>query len=868
MQRCPHCANPAPAGDRYCGRCGNALATSSELATEVLPHGVAARLIAVAAEERFPPGIVLSERYRIVQQVGRGGMGEVYRATDMLLGQTVALKFLPQERLRSQEAVERLRGEVRLARQISHPNVCRVYDMGETGGQLFLTMEFIDGENLSSLLRRIGRLPGDKALQVARSLCSALAAAHEKGVLHRDLKPANVMIDGRGHALITDFGLAVGADGARPEDLRSGTPAYMAPEQLAGVEVTFRSDLYSLGIVLYELFTGKPPFSEERDFRQAQQSAPAPVSSLVPDIDPKVEQAIARCLQTDPANRPGSAMAVAASLPGGDPLSAALAAGETPSPELVAAAEPVARMSRGAAAASLAVLFLGLGLTAGIRGGRQLVSALGAENDGSAMAQTSRDILAALGYPGKPAWSDWGYSTDDQGVRRLRAMSREMALRELAKDSPLYFWYRAASGPIAGQGNPFRSWVSETDPPLSAPGMMLLILAADRRVKSLVAIPPAHEETGTATPIDPAKLFAIARLEPARFREAGPVWTPSAAFDARTAWVETGAANPLRVEAATWNGRPVFFKVDLDRAPNPDAPGMFSPASLISFVLRLGLLLALGWHNLRRGRVDRKGAARLATFIGIAVLALHLFQATLSIDLRGYYLLVSMWGNALWAGSMCGLGYIAIEPLVRKRWPRALITWARLLNGNARDPAVAQDVLVGLTFGATVAVVISTCEAFLSGIALCWPFLVSSSAAHIASGLLGVVADIVVVSAGFYCALLLFAAICRNRWLGAGCVAVLMSAAGADPSRWLAWFVVGGVLYGLGAAFAFRYGYLALTAAALVVQMMGLFPVTLDLSSFYAASSIAVLGVLSGLGLYCYQCVAAEPRTGRGPSVT
>ena len=158
---------------------------------------------------RFAPGTLLAERYRIVSLAGRGGMGEVYRADDRRVGQTVALKFLPIQLENDAAARDRLIAEVRNARNISHPNVCRVYDVGDVDGRYFLTMEYIDGEDLASLLRRIGRLPSTKALEVARQLCAGLAAAHERGVLHRDLKPANVMIDGRGKARIADFGLAV-----------------------------------------------------------------------------------------------------------------------------------------------------------------------------------------------------------------------------------------------------------------------------------------------------------------------------------------------------------------------------------------------------------------------------------------------------------------------------------------------------------------------------------------------------------------------------------------------------------------------------------------------------------------------------------
>src|SRR5262245_63802970 len=202
---------------------------------------------------RFQPGAVLDERYRIVGRLGRGGMGEVYRADDLKLGQPVALKFLPESVDRDPARLTQLHTEVRMARQVSHPNVCRVYDVGEFEGHTFLSMEYVDGEDVASLLRRIGRFPQDRAIELARQICAGLAAAHDRGGVHRDLKPANIMLDGGGRIRITDFGLA----GAAGEILRAGTPAYMAPEQLAGGEVTPRSDVYALGLVLYELFTGR-----------------------------------------------------------------------------------------------------------------------------------------------------------------------------------------------------------------------------------------------------------------------------------------------------------------------------------------------------------------------------------------------------------------------------------------------------------------------------------------------------------------------------------------------------------------------------------------------------------------------------------
>jgi tRNA A-37 threonylcarbamoyl transferase component Bud32 len=264
-------------------------------------------------------------------------MGEVYRADDLVLDQPVALKFLPPG-ADNDARLSQFHNELRVARQVSHKNVCRLYDLGAAGGHRFLTMEYIDGEALASLLRRIGRLPHDKAVQIARQLCAAVAAAHERGVIHRDLKPANVMIDGEGDVRVTDFGIAT----AKSDNTEFvGTPQYMAPEQFSGSAASIKSDIYALGLILYEVFTGRraqesKTLDELKRFHQT--GTHTTPSSIVRDLDPGVERVILRCLERDPDRRPASALVVAAALPGGDPLAAALAAGETPSPDVLAAA--------------------------------------------------------------------------------------------------------------------------------------------------------------------------------------------------------------------------------------------------------------------------------------------------------------------------------------------------------------------------------------------------------------------------------------------------------------------------------------------------------------------------------------------------
>ncbi len=279
-------------------------------------------------------------------------MGEVYRAEDLKLGNAVALKFLAHSLQNDSEALAQLHLEVLNARQVSHPCVCRVYDIGEMDGRNFLTMEYIDGEDFASLLRRIGRLPADKALEATHQLCAGLAAAHEAGLLHRDLKPGNIMLDARGRVRITDFGLALEARASQGRREFAGTPAYMAPEQITKGETSVSSDIYSLGLVLYELFTGRLPFemtAQDTWRRIHVEVSPRAPSSVVKEIDPLVENTILLCLQKDPALRPASVQEVAEALPKSDraaPGVAATTPRRSPQPSPRYSAEPTSPTTR------------------------------------------------------------------------------------------------------------------------------------------------------------------------------------------------------------------------------------------------------------------------------------------------------------------------------------------------------------------------------------------------------------------------------------------------------------------------------------------------------------------------------------------
>ena len=263
-------------------------------------------------------------------------------------------------------------------------------------------MEFIKGEELSSLLRRIGRLPQDKAVQIARQICAGLSAAHDNNVLHRDLKPSNVMIDEHGNARILDFGLAGLAEEFREDEAIAGTPGYMAPEQFDGQRATVRSDIYSLGLVLYELFTGKKAFEaatlNELIRLRHSDNTPTTPTSIVQGLDPLIEKVINRCLQKDPLQRPASALQVAAALPGGDPLAAALAAGETPSPEMVAAAPKEGALKLPIAVALLVSFLAVLALVVWLTKYTAVYRLTSLEQSPEVLRAHSRDIIKRFGY--------------------------------------------------------------------------------------------------------------------------------------------------------------------------------------------------------------------------------------------------------------------------------------------------------------------------------------------------------------------------------------------------------------------------------------------------------------------------------------
>jgi serine/threonine-protein kinase len=839
-------------------------------------------------------------RYRIIALLGKGGMGEVYRADDLTLGQAVALKFLPDEAARDESLLERFRNEVRIARRVSHPNVCRVYDVGEVDGQTFFTMEYVDGEDLASLLRRIGRLPPDKALDISRHLCAGLAAAHAKGVLHRDLKPANIMLDGRGQVVITDFGLAGIADDIRAADVRSGTPAYMAPEQLAGKEVSTRSDVYALGLVLYEVFTGKRAFAEKTVGALAAPAdrTPSRPSSVVKDLDPIVEKVILRCLEIEPAARPATALAVAAALPGGDPLAAALAAGETPSPQLVAASGETEGLRPRVAIAILAGVLLGLVAAIYFSVHYNSYDKMGLDLTPEVLTQKSREVIARLGYDGRPADSAHGLNIDgdfQDWVEKNDKPHPDWNAVLTARPSLLSYWYRQSPDDMVANG--FRDnlltpgVLTWDDPPPVLSGMINVRLDPQGRLTYFQAIPAeklqdknkvTDKKDAADAAVAPAGtaydwniLFNAAGIDESKFQPAPPLWNSLASSDTRVAWtgVWPGTTRPLRVEAASFQGKPVAFALigEWTKPERMISTETKSFGEKLERIIRICLLVSalvgsvlLARRNYRHGRGDRRGALRLAIVIFLMEMALFFCRSHLPDIGDTLGLSIIALSTALFLSAVMWTLYMAVEPWVRRQWPKTIISWSRLLAGTWRDPVVGRDILLGVALGVGWILVfdiryipmmhmgaapgMGSTDVLMGGrVALGgwlreWPQSIQSTLV-------------------FFLLLLGLKVLLRKEWIAAiAFVAIFAVPRGLSSSYMSIELPAQILVYGIALLIVLRFGLIPLACAIFTIDMLINVPFSADISAWYMPTSIAaLLSVVAIAGWGFYHSLGGEP---------
>jgi len=853
---CPKCSGEVRDGWRVCPACLTPLAAGADTKTAFLRESPPSSSGSLE-EGRFPAGTVLAGRYRILGLLGHGGMGEVYRAHDQILDQAVALKFLAAPHL-GEAALTRFRNEVRVARQVSHPNVCRVYDIGFIEGLHFLSMEYLDGEDLDSLLRRIGRLPQDKAIEFARKICAGLAAAHERGVLHRDLKPANIMIDGRGEVRITDFGLAALAAEIPLSDLRSGTPAYMSPEQKAGREVTTRSDLYSLGLVLHEMFTGKRRTSTETN-----------PTDLVKDLDPAVERVILRCLEEDPKRRPSSALSVAMALPGGDPIAAALAAGETPSPEMVAASGEKEGFTARTGVLCFAGVIVALVAMAFLSAKTTLLGVAPLPLPPDALAFQAREMLKQFGYAETPIDSAYGfYSSPDQDAYLRYFQQHDFAngWAPLARHQPALtrFFYRQSprylrpgvfmafpGGDVTEVANGF---VQPDDPPNAEPGMIRVSLDANGKLVELDARPPIAL-SGPAHAADWNALLTAAGLDPARFTAVATEAIPPMFADSVMAWTGSyanGQPEQIRVEAAAWRGQPVSFAIT---GPWSEPASRAAPAgNRIARTLFVGVFVAVllaaalvARRNLRLGRVDRQGAWTIVKVLFALAMLRWILIAAHPPALGEIYLLVMAVSSAAFFSGVIGLLYLAIEPYVRRNWPDALISFTRFTSGRFRDPLVASHILAGLAVGMGMTIlgnVLLLASRQLDTI----PMENLSGFRFLYGSLLSVPEYVAFTNTALILLLVLLRLLLRHTWLVDVCVVALFVLIGLGHPVQMVDLALGTTL-NLGVLR--RFGVLAQAAYLAINGLRGAMPWTP--TSWYATYSLTaplVLAAVAGWALY------------------
>ncbi len=306
---CPQCLFANPTGAEKCGQCGAPLKGAQVTLSDSGPAQSQISAVSVGAVgASLQPGALLGKRYEILALLGEGGMGAVFKANDRELDRVVALKVIRPELAGHSDILQRFKQELILARKVTHKNVNRIFDLGEADGVKFITMEFVDGHDLKSLLRQRGKFPPEEAAEIVRQICRALTAAHGEGITHRDLKPHNILVDKQGKVLVTDFGLAHSLEmsGLTQSGALLGTPEYMSPEQAKGEKVDHRSDLFSLGVIFYELLTGQTPYKADSAYAtllKRTQEASTPPAKLDRSIPKYLSDVVVKCLQIDPQRR-------------------------------------------------------------------------------------------------------------------------------------------------------------------------------------------------------------------------------------------------------------------------------------------------------------------------------------------------------------------------------------------------------------------------------------------------------------------------------------------------------------------------------------------------------------------------------------
>jgi serine/threonine-protein kinase len=635
------------------------------------------------------------------------------------------------------------------------------------------------------------------------------------------------------------------------------------------------------------MVTGKRPHRAESlaELGAERSRLPDDPSSLTDDVDPALERVILRCLEPESTQRPTSAVAVAAALPGGDPLAAALEAGETPSPDMVAAAGEEGRLRPAVAwgllvgvAAALAVMLL-------ISPRYYLVNQVPLPKQPAVLEDRAVEIVQALGYEAEPAdrasrlsydrtYLDW-VSENDSSLSRWEALQQA--------PPAMLFWYRQSPehmGPIRiGRIN-----TSYDDPPPLIPGMVRLRLDPSGRLQQFEAVPAQidsalangrGEASRAATPSEEEAqiLFDLAGLDRERFVAADPLWVPPHYCDTRAAWTGHYPERdvPLRIEAGWLSGQLVYFDlVGPWQRPHESAMSRRSLlqriGGMISTVLILCLLtggVLVARNHMRAGRGDRRGATRLAVFILSLQMLVWLFVAnhapSLEEEFEQFLLTLAL---IFFVAALFWVVYLALEPYMRRNWPDLIISWARILGGRLRDPLVCRDILIGVLAG-TLITLLDSLNHFLPGwldIAPRYPYLSmilgSPSVLNGVVGAMAILADSIFSPLAIVFLLLGLRWLVRSPWLAAAIVILavgFIAGTQSDPGgvQSQVSMPLGILLVGLYVFVVMRFGLLALVTLAFVTRLLESAWITTDFSRWYASNGIVTLALTMGLALYC-----------------
>jgi hypothetical protein len=611
--------------------------------------------------------------------------------------------------------------------------------------------------------------------------------------------------------------------------------------------------------------------------RKHRDERPIEPSALVPDLDPAVERTILACLEKDPKRRPPSALAVSAMLSGRDPLEAAIAAGETPSPELVAAAGESEGLRPRVAWACLAVVVAALLAVPPLQQPTHVLARVPVEKSPEALEDRARELLARLGHRDAAADAETGFASDGDYFRHVQekdhSPSRWEALRT-GEPPVLTFWYRQSPRPLFAQKASGR--VSWSDPPQLLSGMAAVRYDLTGRLVALSVIPPQVEpEPGTAPARAPdwAPLFEAARLDPSKLRAVEPRWTPPFHTDARAAWEGTWPQRPeipIRVEAAAYHSRPVWLEI-VNPWTRPDRMEPFSPTAGQRMALRILIFILLALtatgavlakRNIRLGRGDRRGAFRLALVLSGLGMASWILGAHHVADLgMEISLLARGAGLAVLLAALLWLFYLALEPYVRRLRPWTLISWTRLLGGGFRDVVVGRDVLIGMIWGAGLALVILVAQRLPAWLGRAAPlpevgFVETLLGPGTLLGLVvGMPVNATLLGLGALLLFLLLRLLTRRDRVAAGLTVAILcvnQVGQAEESLWLM-LPLGLAIFGSYVVLLLRFGVLSAIVGAYTVDLLVGPPQSIEIGRWTASATVVVIPLLLVLAVLAFR---------------